>query len=297
MKVKSATKSRETLTALLMAAPVLIPFLLFSLFPLLWIFGISFTEYNGVGSPELVGLDNYARALGDRDWWRVVGQTFIFAAGKLSIEIPLALVLAVVLNENFRGSVLFRTLFFLPNVTSIAVMSVVFFFLLRPFNGVFNGLLQGVGLITRPIDFLGNPTTAMLAIIFVAVWHSFGLYMMLFLAGLQTVPGEVLEASEIDGANAAQRLWHMTIPLLGPTFRIVVMLAFIFTLRSFDLIKVLSDGGPFGRTDVMFTYIFTYFFTTEFNTQLGYGSALGVIAALIITAFSALYALWGRRAK
>lgn len=277
-----------------MAIPALIPFLLFSVLPLLWIFGISFTEYNGIGRPRFIGLENYARVVGDGDWWRVVGQTFLFATGKLVIEIPLALVLAVILNRRFRGSVFFRTVFFLPNVTSVAVMSVVFFFLFRPFNGVFNGMLIGLGILDRPVDFLGNPATALPAVIFVGIWATFGLYMMLFLAGLQAIPEEVMEAAELDGASGWRKLVHMTIPLLGGTFRVVVMLALVFTLRSFDLVKVLTDGGPFGRTDVMFTYIFDYFFTTEFSSQFGYGSALGVVAALIITVISLVYQWWAR---
>ena len=289
-----AWQKRENGVAYLMMIPALVPFLLFSVLPLFWIFGVSFTDYNGIGRPRFVGLANYARVFTDADWWRVVGQTFTFAAGKLAVEIPLALTLAVLLNRRFRGSVLFRTLFFLPNVTSVAVMSVVFFFLFRPFNGVFNGMLTSLGLIERPLDFLGNPATAMPAVIFVGVWYTFGLYMMLFLAGLQTIPEEVMEAAELDGASGWRKLVTMTIPLLGATFKVVIMLALVFTLRSFDLIKVLTDGGPFGRTDVMFTYIFDYFFTTEMNSQFGYGSALGVVAAVIITIISLAYQWWAR---
>jgi len=292
---RSTWQRSENIVAYLMTLPTLIPFLLFSVLPLFWILYISFTQYNGVGQPEWIGLANYSNVINDTEWWQVVLQTFRFAVGKLAIEIPLALTLAIILNSRLRGSLIYRTLIFIPHVTSIAVMGVVFFFLLRPFNGVVNGILQTIGVLgNRPIDFVGDPDYAMMTLILVSVWYSLGLTMMLFLAGLQSIPEEILESAQLDGANWVQRTRFIIAPMLGGTFRIVVMLSIIFTLRSFDLIKVLTDGGPFGRTDVMFTYIFDYFFTTDFNRQYGYGAALGVTAAGIITIISIAYNFWSR---
>jgi raffinose/stachyose/melibiose transport system permease protein len=284
----------ENLVAYLMTLPALIPFVLFNLIPIFWVVFISFTEYDGFGSPIWAGLTNYRAVLADESWWQAVRTTGIFGLGKLLVEIPLALTLAVIVNQKIVGATWFRTIFFLPHVISISVMSIIFYFIFRPYQGILNGILQNLSLIEQPIDFLGRPTSALLAVIGVGIWSGFGVNMVLFLAGLQTIPQDVYESSALDGANAMQQLWYITIPLLGPVLRIIVLLAIVGTLRSFDLIKVLTDGGPFGSTEVMFTYIFRYFFGGDFGAQYGYGAALGVVAAMLIGLVSLAYARWAR---
>lgn len=269
-----------------MMMPSLVPFFLFSLIPLLYVLFISFTAADSFTSFRWVGLDNYALMLRDGAWWHSVRNTFIFAFGKLIVEIPLALVLAVILNQRLRGSAFFQTLFFIPHVTSIAIIAIAFYFLLTPYQGVLNELLELLGVISRPIDYLGQPTSALLSVMLISIWHGFGINTVLFLAGLQTVSAEVLESADLDGANPAQKLFYVTLPMLGATFRVVVLLALVFTMRSFDLVKVLTDGGPYGSTEIMFTYIFDYFFSSDRAAQYGYGAALGVVAALIIALLS-----------
>lgn len=289
-------RKQEDVAAYLMMAPALLPFLVFSLIPLGWVVYVSFNHYNGFSTPTWAGLDNYANVFQDSAWWKSVGNTFIFATGKLIIEIPLALVLAVILNQKIVGSSIFRAIFFLPSVTSIAVMSVIFVFIFRPYQGILNGILQSLHLIPRPLDYLGQPASAMLSVIGVGIWQGFGINTVLFLAGLQTIPKDVYESAAIDGANPLQKLWYVTIPMLGPSLRIVVLLALVFTLRSFDVVKVLTDGEPFGSTEVMFTYIFNYFFVQNIGAQqYGYGAALGVVAAILIAAIALVYNLWTRK--
>lgn len=290
-------RRRESATAYLMTAPALLPYLLFNLIPILWAIYISFTYYDGYTSPTFAGLDNYVAAFKDTTWWKSVINTMVFAIGKLFIEVPLALILAVILNEAVRGKTWFRAIFFMPHVTSMAVMGLIFFFIFRPLNGILNDILEMLYLIGEPIDYLGQPFTAMVSVIIVAVWHGFGINMILFLAGLQTIPRDVYESASIDGANAAQKLWYITIPMLGSILKIVTMLMIVWTLKSFDLIKVLTDGGPFGSTEVMFTYIFNYFFGSSYGSQYGYGSALGVIATIIIAIVTLLYNRWTRNLK
>jgi raffinose/stachyose/melibiose transport system permease protein len=292
---QASWKQRENFTAYLMTLPAVTLFVLFTLIPIGYVLLLSFASVDTFVSFRFVGLRNYANLLTDAAWWNAVRNTFVFALGKLAIEIPLGLTLAIILNQELRGFAIFRTVFFLPYVTSIAVMGIVFFFLLTPNRGVLNELLQMIGLIQRPIDFLGQPTSAMLSVIGVSVWGGFGINTVLFLAGLQTVPKDVLESAEIDGANPFQKTLLVTIPLLGPTFKLVTLLALVFTMRTFDLVWVMTRGGPWNSTDIMFTYIFTYFFGTDRAAQYGYGAALGVAAALIITLVSLLHSLLTRR--
>lgn len=278
---------RENLAGYLMTLPSLIPFLAFHLLPIFWVVFISFTYYDGFSTPTWAGLANYTALLQDLSWWLAVRNTFIFGLGKLIIELPLALILAVLLNQNVFATTWFRTLLFLPHTVSITVMGIIFVFIFQPYQGILNGILLSLHLIAAPLDYLGQPFSAMLCLIVVGVWSSVGGAMILFLAGLQTVPYELLESAALDGANAAQKLWYIMLPLLGPVLRLIILLSIVGTLRSFDLVKVLTDGGPYESTEVMFTYIFRYFFTA--SNQVGYGAALGVTASIIIALVAFFY--------
>ncbi|GAC1392892.1 MAG: sugar ABC transporter permease [Ktedonobacteraceae bacterium] len=288
-KSTQAWQTRENFAAYAMTLPSFVPFMIFNLLPICWVVYISFTFFDGYSTPTWAGLANYQAILVDTLWWLAVRNTFIFGVGKLVLEIPLALLLAVILNQKVFASTWFRATIFLPHVVSITVMGIIFSFIFQPYQGILNGLLQNVHLIAGPLDYLGQPISAMLCLISVGVWSSVGVTMILFLAGLQTIPQEVHESAALDGANALQRLWYVTIPLLGPVLRLVVLLSIVFTLRSFDLVKVLTDGGPYGSTEVMFTYIFRYFFEGGANSQYGYGAALGVTSALIIALVALIY--------
>lgn len=277
-----------------MALPALLPFVAFSILPILYVIGISFTDYDGITTPEWTGLSNYVTMIHDAIWWQDVRNTFVLAAGKTVIEIPLALLLAVLLNRPIRARSPLISVYFLPHVMSMAVMGVVFYFLFRPINGVINGLLQLVGILSTPVDWLGHGSTAMASIVTVGIWAGFGINTVFFLVGMQTIPREVYESAAIDGATAWQQFRSITLPLLGPIMRIVMMLTIVFSLRSFDLVLTLTGGGPAGETDVMFTYLFTYFFSLDRASQYGYGSALGVSASLIIAVISLIYLYFSR---
>lgn len=289
-KADSGWRRKENTIAYWMMTPGLILYATLVLLPMLWVIYISFTAYDGVSKPKFIGLENYFYAFKDSYWWTSVLNTFIFAFFKVLIEAPLALILAVILNRRLKGAAWFRTIFFMPHLMSLAVMGVIFYFLLRPFEGVVNGILQMLRLIDTPVDFLGNPVLAMGSIILIGIWGGFGINMVYFLAGLQTIPQELYESAEMDGATETQKMINITIPMLGPVFKIVIMLMIVFTLKTFDIVKVLTDGGPYGKTEIMFTYIFHYFFNdSSASPQHGYGSALGVLAAVIIGIVSIFY--------
>lgn len=285
----SRWQRRERWTARLMTLPQVIPFITFGLIPIGWVVWISFTTYDGFGHPTFVGLQNYRLLWADSQWWHAVWVTFVFGFGKIIIEIPLALLLAVLLNKTGPGRGLFGTILFIPNCVSIAVMGIVFYYLLSPNSGAINEVLQKLHIISHPIDWLGGYHTALASLIGVGVWASLGLNTILFLVGLQTVPRELEESARIDGANEWQRFRHVALPALAPVLRVVVVLTLVFSMRSFDLVKTLTNGGPAGQTDVMFTYIFSYFFSSTRGVQFGYASAMAVVASGIISLVSLAY--------
>jgi raffinose/stachyose/melibiose transport system permease protein len=284
--------------AYLMLLPVLIGFVVFTVYPNLWVIILSFTRYNGVNDPKFIGFENYIR-LFSRDplWWKSVINTVVFSVGKLLVEIPLALFCAVLLNSKLRGSGFFKSVFFLPNVVSIAIMCTVFSVLFMPVNGYFSDLLLKFGI--SSVDFLGTSPSAMYSVMGVSIWQNFGLNMLLFLSGLQGIPIEVYESADIDGAMGFRRFWYITLPLLAKMFQIILMLAIIGSLQIFDIPWLLTAGGPSGSTEMMMTYLFKYYFPPSFaqNTvpQMGYGSALGVIASLIIGLVTAIYLYTSRK--
>lgn len=282
-------RQSERRVAAFVAVPALLPFVVFSLIPIGYIVYLSFTRYNGFLSPTWVGLDNYRLLIDDGTWWDAVLNTFVLAVGKVIIDVPLALVLAVFLHRGLRGASWFRTIYFVPHVISIAVMGVVFYFLFRPVDGIINDLLLALGLIGVDIDWLGSGDTAMLSLILVAVWAGFGINTVFFLVGMQTISREIYESASLDGANGWQQFRSITLPLLSPILRVVVMLTIVFSMRSFDLIKTLTDGGPAGQTQVMFTYLFDYFYGLNRGVQYGYASALAVVSSLIIAVVSLAY--------
>lgn len=290
---------KQNRVAYIMLLPTIVGFIAFVLYPQLWVLRLAFYKYNGYTPPVFVGMDNFVRLFTrDTVWWKAVGNTFYFSTAKLLVEIPLALILAVILNNNLKGRNLFRTVYFLPNVTSTAVMSLVFYFIFSPYQGILNGILQSIGIISEPIDWLGQGSLAMIVCMIVSIWQNFGLNMILFLAGLQSIPDEIYESADIDGATPVQQFIHLTIPMLGRMLQIILMLAIIGSLKTFDLFKVLTNGGPGHDTEVMMTYIFRYFFVDNMSTtaqpQLGYASSMGLVATIIIGAVTAVY-LWMSR--
>ncbi|TFE31520.1 carbohydrate ABC transporter permease [Cohnella luojiensis] len=272
--------------------PSVILTLVLGIYPLLWMLRFMFYDYPGYGDELFVGLDNFERLARDSEFWKSVQNTFVFAAGKLLITIPLSLLLAVLLNKSFRGRNLLRAVYFMPTIISTAVISVVFYIIFNSYNGMVNQLLMKYHLIDQPVPWLG-PKYAMLTVILVAAWGAVGNYMLLFLAGLQSIPQDLYESASIDGANAVQRFRYITIPMLGPIMQIIIMLAIIASLKGYESIMVMTDGGPIGKTEVMYLYLYKLLFPVPtgppVEQQLGYGSAVGFATAIIVGLITAIY--------
>lgn len=275
----------------LMLAPTIFFILVMSVYPFLWLIRYVFYDYNGFKA-YYVGLDNFKRVFRDGIYWNSVMHTFEYAALKLLFVLPLSMITAVLLQRKRFGSSLFQGIYFLPTVISSAVYSLIWYFIFATYNGVLNGYLEWAGIISKPVDWLGNEKTAMIAVVIVAVWGAFGNYMILLISGLTGISSDVYESAQIDGANGVQTFFKITLPMLGPVLKVVVMLAITTAFKDYQSILVLTGGGPNNRTHVMFSYIFQMVFGTANSAsqlQIGYGSVLSIVSALIVGGVTVIY--------
>lgn len=286
---RPAWQRREDRVGYGMLLPSLLPYIAFALLPIMWLIYFSFQRWNGFSAPTFTGLENYQRILGDGEWWGSVLTTLKFGLGRLVIEIPLALLLAYVFFRGVRAGVVYRTVLFLPHVLSPAIIGIIFVFLLRETGGPINQLLARLQLVDAPVRFLGEAGNALASMIGVGVWAGLGINMLLFFAGMMSIPTELLESAALEGAGHRGILRHIVLPMLAPITRVVVLISIIGTLRSFDLVKTLTDGGPAGSTEVMFTYLYRFFFEPSAVPQIGYAAALGITASVIVGIISVAY--------
>jgi len=278
-----------------MLFPSLLIFSVLSIYPIAWALKYVFFDFNGFNEPTFVGLDNFARAFTRDPVFRTsIKNTLVYATGKILFILPLAFMLAILLNNRLKINAAVQAVIFTPTIMSAAVMSLVFYLLLNVYNGDVNRYLMGLGIIDAPINWLGTDY-AMLSTILVSVWAGLGNYMVYFLAGLQSIPDEIYESGRIDGANAFQKLIYITIPMLGPILKVILMLSLINAFQDMSSILVLTGGGPFGKTNVMFLYIYSLYFpvnasdTATFMPQYGYGAAVSIISACLVGSITAIY--------
>lgn len=247
----------------------------------------SFFRWNGLGPlTNITGLANYTRALSDRVFVGALGHNLQLVVLSLLIQLPLALGLALLIRRIGRGRAVFRTTFFLPFVLSEVVTGVIWNFIYRPDGGLIETLLKGIAPGIAQTALLANPNTVLYALFVVITWKFFGYHMILYIAGLQNIPTEVEEAAQIDGCSRLQALRYVTIPLLSSTIRLTIYLSVLGSLQFFDLVWVMTTGGPVNASDTMATYLYKFGFQ---RFQLGYGSAIAVIMFLICFGFSVVY--------
>ena len=264
-------------TISLFLLPALALYLLFVLFPVVQAAYYSLYKWNGLQPlTDFIGLKNYVTALTSPTFTTAVSNNVLIVVLSLALQIPFSLSLAVLLNRRFPGRAIFRLIFFLPYVLSEAITGIVFTLLLQPGALVDSGL-NGVGLGGLVQDWLGDTGFVMITLFIIISWKYFGFHMVLLLAGLQGIPHEIEEAALIDGAGRWQAFRFVTLPLLGPTLRVSVFLSMIGALQLFDMIWVMTAGGPLNASNTMAIAMFKAGLK---NNQMGYGSALAVILFL-----------------
>jgi multiple sugar transport system permease protein len=271
--------SHDLRAAILFLLPFLVPYVVLKLWPIVHGFWISLHNWSSIGgSPTFVGTQNYERIFQDALFWRAFGNTVFFTALATPSLIALGMALALILNRKLPGGGLFRTLFYLPNMLSVSVISLIFVAVLTAdSSGLVNNVLGIFGI--EPVPFLLNQQTAMPSIALAAVWWTVGFNMLILLAGLQNIPSDVVDAARVDGADGWRQFVWITLPLLRRPLMLVTILQFIACFQLFGLVDVMTRGGPGGATRSLVYYLFERAFT---NSQLGYGSALATILFLIL---------------
>jgi multiple sugar transport system permease protein len=282
--VPRTRRRRDALWALAFLTPSLAGFLVFTLFPVLASLALSATRWDLIGRPSFVALRNYGDVLHDPLFWRAMANTAYYTGGAVPLVIVASLILALALNEPIWGRTLFRTLLFMPVVSSTVAIAMVWRWIYAPF-GVINALLTRLGL--PALAWLTTPTWAMPAVIVMSAWQSMGYSTVIFLAGLQDIPRHLYDAAAVDGATGLRRFWHITLPMLSPTTFFVLVMAVIRSFQAFGQIYMLTGGGPAYATTTIVMYVYEKAFL---SLHMGYASALawvlfGVVFALTLIQF------------
>lgn len=277
-------KQKETINAYIFLVPMLLILGMLIIYPILATYKYTLYNWTGLDEPDqYVGLKNFIIVAKDPYFWNAVKNSLIYTAVLVPIQLTLALVLAVLLNNTYgRMTAGIRSLFFVPVVTTPAIIGAVFWMLLNPVNGPLSQVFGLFGIGNGNLDLLGNPSTALWAIIGVGIWQTLGLNIIYFLAGLQSIPKGLYEAATVDGANGFQKFTQITLPLLRPVTIIVLLLAILGSLQVFDTVQVMTGGGPFFATDVVQTYIFRFAFGGEHvKPAVGYASAAALFMGFL----------------
>ncbi|WP_204745478.1 carbohydrate ABC transporter permease [Glycomyces paridis] len=268
-------------------APGLVLFLLFVILPVLFAAYVAFFRWNGLGGvpTDFIGLENFRTMLADKvflgDLWRLA----IIVVLSLVIQLPLAFGLAMLLHQRFPGRTAFRLIFFVPYVLTEAVTAVLFGLVFSPRRGFADSLLASLG-VEAQIGWLSDRDIVLFVIFGILVWKFFGFHMILFLAGRQNIPEELYEAAAIDGATGTQAFRSITLPLMGPTVRMIVFLSVIGSVQLFDLVFVLTGGGPFHASETLAITMYEQGFQ---RNQIGYASALSIAMFAVSLVFALFY--------
>ncbi|TBL78940.1 carbohydrate ABC transporter permease [Paenibacillus thalictri] len=270
--------------AYLFILPQLLFFIVFTIYPIIMSYVYAFYDWSGFGPlSNYVGLDNLAKLLRDDQFWNAFGNSLIYIGVKTVILMPTTLLMALILNQAmFKGKVFYRTIYFLPVVTTTSIVGIIMKFIFGNDKALVNELLIALGIISEPVPWLGQPNTAMIVLILVGSWKFFGIMMVYWLAGLQSLPADVYEAAKVDGASYWQTLRSVTLPLLMPVATVILLLTVVNSMHVFDLVKTLTNGGPFFATETVDLYIYNYAFSTSGFPQIGYASAAGIVFGLTI---------------
>ena len=271
--------------------PAVIFVLVMMAFPILYTVRLSFFEWSMSANnpPRWVGMSNYVTLLGDSRFWRALTTTAYFTFGALIVQTVLGVLIALLLHRNFRGKGIAKTIFLLPMVATPVAMGLVWVLIYEPTNGVFNALLETVGM--KPINWLGSVKQVIPSLIIIDVWQWTTMISLIVMAGLTTIPNDPYESADVDGANGWQKFIYITLPLLRPTILVAVMLRLIDVIKTFDIIYSATQGGPGNASETL--NIFGYVIAFQYF-KLGLASALLVVFFLIVMSLT-LALIWLRR--
>jgi multiple sugar transport system permease protein len=283
---------RTTVRGWMFIGPVVLGTLIFNVLPIIPTLVTSFADWNGLTAPHFIGLGNYQEMFSGADplFSRSLINTIVYTIGYVPVGIAIGIGLAVLVNNRLPGMPVFRALIFLPYVTSLVAVGIVARWVFSDQYGVINGLLAAVG-ITGP-HWLGQPGSAMAAVIITAIWANMGFNMIVVLAGLQGVPETLIEAATLDGAGRFSRFIHVTRPFLTPTIFLLLILQTIGSFQVFALIMVMTSGGP---GDATYVYIYHLWYEAFTLRKMGYASALAILLFVVLVAITWLQSRLSRK--
>lgn len=292
MKI-SKVKLRSTLIAWCFMAPALVILLVFVFYPIVYSIPLAFTDYSVFSETKFVGLDNFRRLAADPDFHKAFFNSCKFVIVTPILQI-LSVALALLVNRKIKGSAIYRVLIYLPVVTSMVAVSIIWKFIFDP-NGLLNGWLMQIGLIEAPIRFLGSAALALPTMMAITIWQGLGYYMMIYLSALQHFPEELLEAARLDGASPWCTFWRIRLPILQPQIWFCSLISLIAALGVFDVVFTITNGtgGPDKSTYVINFY--SYF--QAFNKyNFGYSAAIGIVLAVLTMVFSIVLNIYQKKA-
>ncbi len=270
----------EARTALLFIIPALLVYGVYSIFGIFRTIFYSTLHWSGIGpasAAESAGLDNYARLIGDPTFWHALQNNLLLVVVSVSVQLGLGMVLALIINSSIKGAKLFRTVYFMPMLLSTVATGILWQLMFDPYTGLFNGILKVLSP-DKKLSWLGSESVVMFAVLFVICWQYTPQYMILLRAGMTTISDDIYEAATIDGASKSQQFWKVTLPLLSGTLKTSAVLSIVGSLKYFDLIWVMTGGGPNGYSELMATYMYKQAFNRE---NMGYASAIAAVMVLI----------------
>ncbi len=282
---------RENLVAYAFMAPALIVLAVFVFYPIIYSIPLAFYDYSGIGESHYIGFENFTKAFQDEEFWIAIRHSIQFVLVVPIIQI-LSILLATLVNKKLPGISIFRVLIYIPVVTSMIAVSIIWNWIFDE-NGVLNAILMNIGLLKNPVLWLGDANLALFTLMFITIWQGLGYYMMLYLAGLQSLPPEMEEAAIIDGAGKIKTFIKIKIPLLKPYVWFCSLMSVISAVSVFDVVFAMKDdGGPDNATMVANLYSYRKAFI---NFEFGYSAAVGVLVSIVILALSVFVFIYGKR--
>lgn len=273
-------------TKIIMIMPAVILFTVFFLAPIFISVYYSFTDFSGIGAAKFIGFKNYQVLLKDKFFFIALKNTFIILIGITITILPLSFIVALLLEKPFRGSGVVQSMIFAPNVIAPILVGLIWLFILDPKMGMINAILRSIGLSDYQQQWIGGKTLTPYSVAFVYLWQVLGFYTTINMAGLRSIPADIYEAAEIDGANYFQRIRKITIPMMKNTIVINTILIITGGFKIFETVKQLTNGGPNHMSDVLVTYMYDTTFTLS---RYGYGMAVATVSFVLCLIFSIIY--------
>ena len=273
-------------TKIIMIMPAVILFTVFFLAPIFISVYYSFTDFSGIGAAKFIGFKNYQVLLKDKFFFIALKNTFIILIGITITILPLSFIVALLLEKPFRGSGVVQSMIFAPNVIAPILVGLIWLFILDPKMGMINAILRSIGLSDYQQQWIGGKTLTPYSVAFVYLWQVLGFYTTINMAGLRSIPADIYEAAEIDGANYFQRIRKITIPMMKNTIVINTILIITGGFKIFETVKQLTNGGPNHMSDVLVTYMY---YTTFTSSRYGYGMAVATVSFVLCLIFSIIY--------